>query len=878
MKGKRIMKRTLKIFSLIAVLTLAICSVFALTASAQSTTKTPEIVSANIAYEGDYAILLAIDASTVSGGSVSVKVWDNTGKEIGTYSDNTAEANANIGESTYYIVKTPGISHKNMDKTYTYQAIDADGNEGVKAKLSVAEYFYSRLFINGIADAEEGTADFVRRDFYLDALEHGAKAQNLLYNYNSTSADDVSVFVDELLYVKVEGYTFANGYSTDLLANNTTTVTLPATHNYIVTKYQKDTLAKSISEVSAGSVITIDAHTVVTINANSPVIPETPFEFGNGVYYNNSEISGNRFDYAAQSGSFITDGIGTGDSYNISEGVLTFVRGGSADSYIRFNHTGFTGSEREPVFVFETDFKFSGYKANAADSDGKFGRFDFRANGQFVEIPITAASYNAGEEINTVSFGKLSLDAGKWYNIGFKVTYGSETNTVTYYLNGAEAGTQEFEARANTSKMSGWYFEEEQTAGEMHFDNTVIACYDANPVIGGEYFNNTDIEGIRYSDEDLKTNAQASSLVSDTLEMVNGKLVFTRNAASAGTATYFRYIHGGVNKTKLVFEADITFADIATTSGYRPLYIRIAGNDLRMDVEVQNSGDTVLMRSAGGTYAQLNKGTKYNLGFVIDYTTKKIDYYVDGTLVKTDSPSGSTAASGSNFVRFDFDGTANAGSITVDNIFIGSIGEEVVEVEGGKFFADTSIAGTRVDGDALVSSANNQGTAQLSDILTMDNGKAVFTRDGSTEGTTLFRYISSGVSGLETPVMVYEADMKIDALNPAGSTVGYIRLAGNDKRLDLQIQYWGTSLYIFNNGSGNGLTLTVGQEYNLRFEIDYASSKVNYYVDNSFVKSENVSFATASGSNFARYDLTGTSGTITLDNVFIGIVEDGTAN
>ncbi len=871
------MKRILKIFAAVAVLALAIGSVFALTALAQETKK-PEIVSANIAYEGDYAILLAIDAATVSGDSVSVKVWDNNGKLLGTYSDsdNSAEANANIGNSTYYIIKTPGISHKNMDKVYTYQAIDAEGNEGAAAKLSVAEYFYSRLFINGIADATEG-ADAVRRDFYLDALEHGAKAQNLLYNYNDKDDDNVTVFVDDLLYANIEGYTFDNGYSTEFFDNSTTKITLPATNNYIVTKYAKDTLEKSVSTAAAGSEITIDAHTVIKIDADTPVIPDN-FVAGQGEYYNNAEISGNRFDYYAANGNLRTDGIGEGDSYDISTGALTFTRGGTADSYVRFNHSGFKGTEREPIFVFETDFMFDGYTANELGEDGRFGRFDFRANGVMIEIPITADSYTAGEEINTVKFGAISLNASRWYNIRFVVSYGEEI-TLTYYVNGAESGSETVTTKSTTAKMSGWYFEEEQTAGVMNFDNTLVACYDANPIIGGEYFNNTEIEGIRYSDADLLSGVQSSSLSSDTLEMVNGKLVFTRNATSAGTSTYFRYLHDGVTKTKLVFEADITFADIAVSSGYRPIYIRIAGNDLRMDVEVQNSGDQVLMRSASGTYAQLNKGTKYNLRFVIDYTTNKIDYYVDGTLIRTDSPSSSTAAKGSNFVRFDFDGTANAGSITLDNIFIGSIGEEVVEVEGGKYFADTTITGTRVDGDDLVNSANNQGSVALSDVLKMDNGKAVFTRDANTTETTLFRYIhSSGTEGLETPVMVYEADMKIDALNPQGSTVGYIRLAGNNVRLDLQIQYWGTSLYIFHNGSGNGLTLTVGQEYNLRFEIDYANSKVNYYVDDTFTKSENVSLTGAEGSKFVRYDLTGTSGTITLDNVFIGMVEDGTAN
>ncbi len=668
------MKRTLKIFAAIAILTLALCSVFALATSAEESAG-PDIVSANISFEGDYAILLAIDASTVKGGSVSVTVWDNTGKKLGEYSDSSTEKISTIdAEKDYYVIKTPGIASKNMDKVYTYQATDAEGNAGAVAKLSVAEYFYARLFFNGIVNATEG-ADYVRRDFYIDALEHGAKAQNLLYNYNDIAGDEIDIFVTDLLYVNIPGANFG-GYSTALLNNNTTKVTLPGKGNYTVTQYDPDTLEKSSEILPAGTEITLDKHTVVT--------EYKEFIFGQGQFYNDSKLSGaTRFDYTS-SGTGASGDLKGGDTVGPVDGKLVFQRNdttGENSSYMRWNFTTFTGGENEPIFVYETDFMFDGYVVPNATAGSRVGRFDFRTNNSviensFREFIIYANEVGEGGIINSITIGLFELEAGEWYNIGFVLDY--KTNEVEYFLNGVSIGTEAIGDKLTTStNRSIWYFEAGQTAGSMNFDNTVIATYDANPPVGGEYFQNTNINGIRMDSDNLLSslNSPEATKGNDTVEIVDGKLVYT-NAGSGGG--YIRWDYSGKGDATapvLVFEADITVADVAMGSAaygtFAYIYLSIDGVEYTVPVEFWSNHAYYGGSSKG---ADTFMEQKYNIRLVVDATTKTVKCYVNGDL-KKESVASNTGSRSNNWVRFAFSSSTTAGQFEIDNVFIGVIDE-----------------------------------------------------------------------------------------------------------------------------------------------------------------------------------------------------------
>ncbi len=205
-------------------------------------------------------------------------------------------------------------------------------------------------------------------------------------------------------------------------------------------------------------------------------IPENTV--GGGVYYKGT-ASGLRLNLDTSTGTK-TDGISAPDTAEFSDGMFKFFRNniaGGKESYIRFNLTPVSGVT-SPVLVYETDFFFDGYKAKEVKEDGRFARFDIRTNGQYIQVPITADSYSVGSEINTVKFGKMALDSGKWYSIRFVVEYGADNNKLTYYCDGVKIAEEDFAKTSNSSNMSCWYFEDEMTGGVMAFDNFFVGTFD----------------------------------------------------------------------------------------------------------------------------------------------------------------------------------------------------------------------------------------------------------------------------------------------------------------------------------------------------------------------------------------------------------------
>ncbi len=874
--------KTLRVTAVVAVIALAIASMLALSVGAAGTT--PDIVSANISYEGNHAIVLAIDAATVSGGSVSVQVWDEAGKEVGKYSASATEKIAALGGKDFYVVKTAGIAQKDMDKEFTCQATDAAGNVGNKTKISVAEYFYTRLFVNGIADATEG-ADLARKNLYLNSLTGGALAQDLFANYNESTEDDVTVFVDDLLYVNVPGYDFA-GYATALLDNNTTEVTLPGEGFYTVTKYAKDTLAKTVTEsVAAGTEITIDAHTVVTVGE----VPVLPFEFGQGKYYADAAVIGDRFDYTEENGLLKLDGAGS-DKAELVDGKLVYSRVGTGESYIRWNYTAKPETMTNPVFIYETDFMFDGFTATSITTQ----KILFQANsiGKQVTPSVASVSDNALER-KTWKIGDLELRDGQWYNLRVEIDY--TAGTITYVLNNNANYSEALGTGSTTASRILWYYLAAQTAGSMSYDNTFIGWVEAEveaPFVAGQgaYYNNSDIVGTKF--DYASANANIGGVAAgDTADISTGALVFTRG----GTAdSYIRFDHtgfaGNEGNPVFVFESDFMF------SGYKANVEaggRIGRFDFRANGVYKELHITATAIGADGVITEIKMGDLalkadkwYNIAFVLDYKANKINYLINGEVAATGEIG--TGTNSANRAHFYFEAAQTAGVMTFDNTIVACIDTNPpAPVEGGDFY-NSDAEGVRMNGDNLLANVReDNGTGN--DTLAMADGALAFTKTES--GSTFFRWGHNGTpEGLETPVMVFEADMTFDNLsvttgNPWG-TVAWIKLAGNNKEASIEIQYYTdanagvTSVYL-RGANGNAATITGGKAFNVRFEVDCATGDVGFYVDGTLIKTmAAVGYADKEGYNHARIEYSSTAATasITFDNVYIGIVEDGTAN
>ncbi len=496
------MKKTLKIFATVLAVTLALLS-FAFIASASDATETtekiPEIASTNIAYTGNYGLVVAIEANSVNdSANLRVDVWSASDKsDIITYSpkSQTPEALGNI-EGQYYVVETNFTAQKDLDKVYTYQAYEVGAaNKGEEMTYSCAQYFFERLFVNDIVNAEADTTDALRKEFYVTTLKQAALAQELLYNNNYKdgvldTSDDKAVLVDALNFASVPGYDVA------IYANDTTEVELLAFGGtvpegkkfagYSVIKYAADYTATT-TEAQAGETVTIDAHTVV-----KAVFVDAE-KRGNGLYYNNQgDYTGTAVDYE-WNGVFNKNVYpnAAGSTYaTLSDGALgIFVKNNVGARVLNTLHD--VGTKH----VAETDIMFNNIAYNATQTrfaaisltsgtDGKFSR---------AFLPVFAHAISEGEKVTAIRLCTYADDSTKgiicelnpneWYNLRFEI---EETTTMI----------QDEEKVALAFKL---YVDNDLVYETVYYDSTYMSRYTGEcQAIGFEP--RGDREGIIYID------------------------------------------------------------------------------------------------------------------------------------------------------------------------------------------------------------------------------------------------------------------------------------------------------------------------------------------------------------------------------------------
>ncbi len=208
MKGKKTMKNNkfFKFSLLILSLALVIGAVFAISASANEGESKPEIISQNIACEGDFHLMYAVDANTVKSGSVTLNVYssypDGNTAPIWSGTDTTAEEIEKIG--SVYVFKTSGIAAADMAKNFYIQAVDGEGEDAVSGNVmrySVAEYLYEKLCDPDLTPEWESLINSI--------IAFGDNAQIVFGKMNAEEHDLIS----ELRYVVVAGGTL-DGFTT----------------------------------------------------------------------------------------------------------------------------------------------------------------------------------------------------------------------------------------------------------------------------------------------------------------------------------------------------------------------------------------------------------------------------------------------------------------------------------------------------------------------------------------------------------------------------------------------------------------------------------------------------------------------------------------
>lgn len=387
----------------------------------------PEIVSQNIAYNGYFGLVYAIDAASVLGGSVKVNIYDAEMNYLDSFAPYKQETIVTVGGTTYtdaYLVETSPVAAKDMADQYYAQAVDAEGNVGELKRYSVAEYVFQMLYANGINEATDGTR-YNQKLFLTSLLEFGSHAQTVLINDKLAEGETPEALVNTYKYLRVNEGCFEGGYTTAVCpVNSEITVTYTGTDSNCTgwTLTKEDGTATEV----VGNTVTVTDHMICT-----PIIEDPEYRpagtHNGGAYYNSADASAKKYDgsaVAAQSGSV---------------DVVNEVVDDNGNAYIYMYRTGNTASVQNKHLrpTLPTDMT---NVCNVVEMDIAFGNvaathtayIDSPMNGYAIRMYFGASN---GKVVfhNAVTAGSAyEFDTDTWYNLRFEIYSATE---IKMYVN-----------------------------------------------------------------------------------------------------------------------------------------------------------------------------------------------------------------------------------------------------------------------------------------------------------------------------------------------------------------------------------------------------------------------------------------------------------
>lgn len=203
-------QKNIKILVLVLSLVLIIGAVFMVSASAEEETLSVSITKKNISYGDVVELLFAVDDTNAGGKEVEVLYYlddPQSNPEAKAYKGTEYEKGYTVGGVTYPAFYTAAFPAKDIGKQVYAQAhiVDTEVYSEI-VRYSVVEYLNKRLYVDDITANQKG--------LYESLLSYGAFAQKVLLNEDDDPYNDVTQFVDEMVYVSIEGGTLDGKYST----------------------------------------------------------------------------------------------------------------------------------------------------------------------------------------------------------------------------------------------------------------------------------------------------------------------------------------------------------------------------------------------------------------------------------------------------------------------------------------------------------------------------------------------------------------------------------------------------------------------------------------------------------------------------------------
>ena len=437
------MKKTnlIKVLMLVLLASLAICSM-AFVSGADEEEKVPTIIGKNILYTDKTAIQIAVDPATVDT-DVTLTVTSPNGKSV-TYSSYVVSEDASVAGA--YVFTVDGVPASAISDVFTFVVKSAD-KESAPFTYSVAEYFYERLYSDGIVNATEGK-NASRKSFYETYIANGAAAQDLFRNYDENGNYVVTTtLVTDYTVLAVEKGTLSNGrevmLSTEALASTVTANAALVADKTFTGKWTVTTLAETETEVviANGGEATAAAGYVTVV---TPVYSDATGDFYNGT------ATGKRYDYDSDDATAypIENGKGTYVDNKVENGSLVFYRipDTTGEGYMNFKDL----NTKTNVFVFESDTRFSGFTKGTSVI-----KIRFQVGGIDEQITIS----HSGDDITFTlasGTGSVKIKENQWYNVRFELNI--STRAFNIFIDNEYKGTLTSGVSTTTSSARVLYY------------------------------------------------------------------------------------------------------------------------------------------------------------------------------------------------------------------------------------------------------------------------------------------------------------------------------------------------------------------------------------------------------------------------------------
>lgn len=651
------MKKLTKILVAALVFALLIGTVFAFTVSAADESSQPAtasegpwIVSKNVSYEQNTHLFFAIDASVATDSTkLSLNVLDADGNILAEGLTVSA-ANQDIykdGSMIAHIIKTPGVAAKDYVDVLTINVYYDGSAEPVESTTySVAEYFYERLYKNGVIEATAGEA-LSQKKLYLASLRYGAAAQKVL--------TDDTILADELVYV---------GGDVDSALITSKRLEVPS-GIWTVKSYVGDTVVNSV--INGGDYFI----------ENSAIINkfETPVY---GKNENGTDVSGFEIPEGEESTPWIYDeasdsvlmgyknyNTNTATSPDQSFYLDPVVKEENGEQYINFNKPkGFNSSTEqgaqtaivwvknndtagESALTFEIKMRINSLAGNVyfrAYNGGTVtnpsGGTCFASSGAARNVLLTSSNIsNATNKSNAVAFG---VDTSDWFTLRLDLI-----GTTLKVYTAPEGGQLEY--RGDIDKSTDWAGKDLADATTFVLMNDSTATMDID--VAYSYFGKAlEVPEVKETPEitapkDLNytfTNSSGSSCaVSAVKNILDGsEMVEVEKTATGNQMNLLYQLNSKNTGTSSAFVLNFDFCwSVPKTAG-------VSFNSDVLDITLRNESKTRIYRSylkgsvSGGISIDINggKGNYVNTGIKLgEWFNIKVLYEATGTAYSADT-------------------------------------------------------------------------------------------------------------------------------------------------------------------------------------------------------------------------------------------------